>query len=204
MENLSYVYGRDHLLLAPHLMGYATELEGRDHSADAIPLVVDGIRIYRKARGSEWDAEQTLLMLERFVRRLVIAPGLSGEKYSAASIGGKALASEKSEDITYRNLQGMVAYRLEDHQAAFELLQTPDDFTHKSDDHAVQRLTFLAMVLYKLDRIDESRVRLQEARKLVSQAEGSFDKDTRNLVTEAANLIGQGRLDTGETGMFDP
>jgi hypothetical protein len=130
-------------------------------------------------------------MLERFVRRVVLAPGLSGERYDLASTGAEALLAEKSDDITYRNLLGMAHYRLAQYDTAIKYLSRPDDDVFKADEHEVHRVAFLAMAYFKVGNVEMARNILTEMQVIVAKATGTPSKDTRSVVAEAAALIGQ-------------
>ena len=56
MHNMALLYGADHRQLGPHYFGFAQALEQYGRSAEIVPLLVEGLRIYRRARGPEWDA----------------------------------------------------------------------------------------------------------------------------------------------------
>jgi serine/threonine protein kinase len=190
MENMGYVFGRDHLLLAPHLFGYATELESRDRTVDAIPLVIDGIRIYRKAKGDDWDPGQTLQMLDRFVRRVVLSPGLSLEKYATAETGCQALLVERPQDAATRNLLGMTHYRLGRYMEAIEGLRLENNSSDSASAlPSVQRLAFLSMAYFRADQVPAARATLEEARRLVGEQSITLNKDTKAILAEAESLL---------------
>ena len=190
LENLGYLYGRDHLLLAPQLLGFAKTLEDRDRAAEAIPLVIDGIRIYRKAKGEDWDATSSLQMLERFVRRVVLAPVLPTDRYETAASGAKTLLAEKPQDATCRSLLGMAEYRLGRFDEAVEHLAEAEDGTagHETMD-SVQRLSFLAMANFRRGEVAKAQATVVRLRELMTNEAVAKNKDTRAVFAEAEAMI---------------
>jgi serine/threonine protein kinase len=190
MDAIGHLYGRDHLLIAPHLMGFAQMLEERDRAADAIPLVIDGIRIYRKSKGDDWDATSSLKMLERFVRRLVLAPDLSGSKYEIAARGAETLMTEQPDDANYRALLGMAQYRLGQlEKARAHLAPSPDAQSEARPEHQPQQLAFLAMTQLRSGESEKAHKTIEEVRELLTHESMSKSKDNRTALAEAEALM---------------
>jgi tetratricopeptide (TPR) repeat protein len=204
MENMAYLYGPDHLLLAPHLLGFAKELEARDRAVEAIPLVIEGIRIHRKAKGDDWDATPSLQMLDRFVRRVVLAPGLTEDKCQAAAKGAEALLSEKPAEASYRNLLGMAQYRLGLFDEALKNLeQTAEGASRQDAEHSQHRLGFLAMTHRRLGNAAKSNSALGELRERMAQSSDTPTKDARVVLSEAEAMISD-KASSGPMAVIEP
>jgi hypothetical protein len=131
-------------------------------------------------------------MLERFVRRVVLAPGLSVEKYAVAASGGEALLAESPNDMTYHNLLGMAQYRLEQCDKAIGNLEPAGDDAAQADGlHAVHRALFLAMAHFRIGHVQHARRMLAKAQELNTSSSTAHSKDTRALMAEAMTLVGQ-------------
>src|SRR5262249_2696528 len=124
MHNMALVLGNDHHSLALHYWGFAQALAERERSAQAIPLLIAGLRISRKANTDEWDATPGLAALEKQVRRIVVRGGLSTDAYQAAHDGAAALLADQPASAVYRELRGMAEFRLGQFEEALADLAT--------------------------------------------------------------------------------
>jgi tetratricopeptide (TPR) repeat protein len=196
IENMQFVYGRDHLLIAPHLLGFAQELEKRERAAEAIPLIVDGIRINRKAKGDDWDATASLEMLERFVRRVVLAPGLSHDRYRTVATGAELLVTEKPNDASCGALLGMAKYRLGKwNDARKNLAPAADAISQQPPENRPQQLAFLAMTQFRSGEVEKAHMTLGQVRELLADESIVKSKDNRTAFAEAEALISTKRVD---------
>ncbi|MSR59121.1 MAG: serine/threonine protein kinase [Planctomycetaceae bacterium] len=191
MHNLGLMFGTDHPHLGAHLFGFAKALDNSTRSADAIGLLVDGLRIYRKAGTPDWDPVSTLGMLERNVRRIVLTAGLASDKYQTALDGTDALLRDESATkAAWKNLRGMALYRLGRIDECLPDLAVGNDAAHGlSDDEAVQRLAFLLLAQRRAGRselADETHDRLQMR---LAGGAPAFAKDTLALAAECGQAI---------------
>ena len=187
MHNMALLIGNDHPSLALHYWGFGQALSERDRAAEAIPVMLDGLRISRKANAPEWDATSGLAALEREVRRMVIRSGLSREAYQAAYDGADALAADQPASTIYRQLRGMAAYRLGRIDAALaDLAQDADSGTAETE-HARQRRAILAMTELRAGRPESARQKIAELRAHV-ETDSAPRKETLTLIAEAEAL----------------
>lgn len=185
MATMSYLYGKDHLLIAPHLISFAKALEERDRSAEAIPLLVDGIRIYRKAKGPEWDARDSLNILQRTIRKLMVLPNVSADHLTVARQGIDALLTERPDDLSIRSLQGVLHFRRGEFEEAYEALS---GVVHSGDqvenEVLAQCRIFLAMSLVRIGRREDAMM-------IVDQVRHQNFKDGTSAVVSLQRLLGE-------------
>jgi len=91
----------------PNYWGFGQLLGEKNRSAEAIPLMMDALRIDRVSNRGERDAAPGLKALEHQVRRIIVRSGLSEQAYQAAFDGAAALLGEQPENARYRDLRGM-------------------------------------------------------------------------------------------------
>jgi serine/threonine protein kinase/tetratricopeptide (TPR) repeat protein len=195
MHNMALLIGNDHPSLALHYWGFGQALSERDRSAEAIPVMLDGLRISRKANAPEWDATSGLAALEREVRRIVIRSGLSKEAYQAAYDGAEALAADQPASTIYRQLRGMASYRLGRTDAALADLAHDADSGAPETEHARQRRAILAMTELQAGRAESARQTIAELRARV-KSDSAPRKETLTLIAEAEALLpGVGTID---------
>jgi hypothetical protein len=157
-------------------------------------MLVDGIRIYRKAKGSPWDSKSSCEMLERFVRRVALPANLPVEHYQAAVQGVQTLFSERPDDPSGWILQGFAQYRTQQWSAAeSSLVQAVEKRSASdaavSDQDECLRLAFLAMTQCRLGRPDQGKTTWSE---LKQKCELNADKDpadVRAVLAEAEQLV---------------
>jgi tetratricopeptide (TPR) repeat protein len=188
VENMAYVYGRDHLLIAPQLLGFAQELEKRERATEAIPLIIDGIRIHRNARGDNWDATGSLEMLDRFVRRVVLAHGLSTDQYEVAARGAELIVMEQNQP-RYRCLLGMAQFRLGKLGDAISNLSVSTSYQEPLRDLRLQQLAFLAMAQFQSGQLDIARRTFGDLRELLADDTITTTKQTRAVLVETESLL---------------
>ena len=188
MENMTYVVGPNHLLIAPQYFVFAKELQARGRDADSIPLLVEGIRIAREAEGDEWeDATKWFGQLDHVTRRVAVAAGLTDRQYQAALEGVTTLSS--SEDAgSYSWLAGIVHYRLGNYEEAVQHLPLDNTSELESSDVLSAR-AFLAMTQWRLGEAEAARSTLAKAREMIELR--TLDEDETNLavISEAESLI---------------
>jgi serine/threonine protein kinase len=189
MEAMSHFYGKDHFLLAPHFLGFARVLEARNRLAEAIPLLIEGLRISRKTKGSNSDVSSELNLLSRFVRRVALSPGLPERNYQAAEQGAEKLVAERTQDPAARLLRGLVRHRLGQFEAAVQ------DFiqagTNESTDDKPLRLGFLAMTHFRLGDVPQAHAALAELQVALTKEQLEKSSDFRAILTEAEALISE-------------
>jgi tetratricopeptide (TPR) repeat protein len=188
MHNMALLLGNDHPSLAPHYWGFGQALGERNRRAEAIPLMVDALRISRKANVSGWDPAPSLAALERQVRWIAVRAGLSAESYQAAFNGAAALLADQPDTAAYRELRGMAAYRLGRCDEALTDLGADSETRDSATDRARQRAAFLAMAELRLGNVDSARRRVTELQDHLEEG-ATPAKETLNLVEEAEALL---------------
>ncbi len=206
MRNMAQMLGPDHPSLGPHLVGYGHSLGERNRSAEAIPLLVEGLRIYRNAprdtnAAGAWDSGPTVQRLERSVRKIVVHAGASKSDYETALSGAEALAEEPGAAVNAASLRGMALYRLSRLDEAVSALSSVGDTQEENREPAVQRLACLAMAQQRLGHREPARNALAELRTLTAtRTAGTATKtagrttlgaDTLALVGEAESLLAE-------------
>jgi tetratricopeptide (TPR) repeat protein len=181
MHNMAQLVGHDHASLGPHFLGYAQLLGEKDRPADAIPLLIDGMRIYRKSRGADWNAAPTLGLLAQDIRRVVLRPGRSSAEYEAARDGVQALLNAEPESRRNHSLYGMVEFRMGSFDRAIAELGPTDDAANDAD-FAVERPAFLTMACLRSGNSAAARETLAHLRDRASTNEAPLDKALRALV----------------------
>jgi serine/threonine protein kinase/tetratricopeptide (TPR) repeat protein len=189
MEAMSHFYGKDNFLLAPHFLGFARVLEARNRLAEAIPLLIDGLRISRKAKGSSWDATADLDLLARFVRRVALSQGLPEGSYRAAGEGAEILVSERSTNASALLLRGLTRHRLGRFDAVLEDLDEARSGESPADKPL--RLGFTAMTHFRLGDVSKARAVLAELQSLLTKEQLEASADYRSVLTEAEVLISE-------------
>jgi hypothetical protein len=182
---MAQMLGADHAQLAPQLLGFARILEESNRSADAIPFLVDGLRIARKTKGPEWNAVPTLEALDRHVRRLVLASGLADAKYRTALDGAEALVREQPDNVSLLHLRGMARYRLTNFAEALADLSRAGVSADSKPEHAVQRLAFIALAGRETDDPRLVAGTLDELRSRIAEGTAPLGKETKSLLVEA-------------------
>ena len=204
MRNMAQMLGPDHPSLGPHLLGYAQALGERNRAVEAIPLLIEGLRISHKSPAdsngtSDWDSTPAVQRLERSVRKIVVRPGGSKTDYEAALAGATALAEEPRMGLDARSLRGMALFRLKRLDAAALDLAPADESSAENREYAVQRLASLAMTRQQSGHVEAARETLAEMRERVAaQGEapgtstlgnGTLGKETLSLIGEAEALL---------------
>jgi len=145
MHNMAQLVGHDHASLGPHFLGYAQLLGESDRPAAAIPLLIDGMRIYRKSKGARleprlprWDCWR------RTSAALWCVPVVPKAEYEAARDGVRALSNAEPESRRNHSLSGMVEFRMGSFDRALAELGPSDDAANDAE-YAVERLAFLTM-----------------------------------------------------------
>ena len=198
MENMTYVVGPDHLLVTPHYFGFALSLEARGRDAEAIPLLVEGIRISREAKGKEWEgAEKRLEQLAQMTQRVALAPGLTDQQYEAALQGATTLSTEYADADPYPGLVGVVHYRLGNYKEASQNLQPAREPSEDESHDTLRERGFLAMTQFQLGQPDTARATLADARELMKLETLAQDETNRAVISEAEALISPAE-DNGE------
>jgi serine/threonine protein kinase/Flp pilus assembly protein TadD len=208
MHTMAQMLGPDHPSLGPHLLGYAQSLGERNRAVEAIPLLIEGLRIYHRSSGNsnaagDWDSTPAVQRLERSVRRIVVRPGGSKTDYETALAGATALLNEPRAGFVARNLRGMALLRLRRFdEAVLDLTQTGES-SPENREYAVQRLACLAITRHQLRHIEAARETLAEVRARVA-AQGdaigaetpgkeALGKETLALIGEAEALLAHDR-----------
>ena len=190
VENMTYVHGRDDVLIAPLYFGFAKALRARGRDADAIPLLVEGIRISRKAKGEAWDdATKRLGQLAQVTRRVAVAAGLTDKQYQAALEGATILSISDSDAASYAGLVGIIHYRLGSYDEAIKHLTPSREMSGDGSDDVLRERAFLAMVQFQLGNAEAARGTLAEAREMLKLETLAKDKTNRAVVLEAEALI---------------
>jgi hypothetical protein len=188
MHNMALLLGNDHPSLAPHFWGFGQALGERNRAAEAIPLMIDALRISRKASVAGWDAGPGLAALERQVHRIAVRAGLSAEAYQAAFDGAAALVADQPDSTSYRELRGMAAYRLGRFDEALADLDADAEPGALETDRVRQRAAMRAMSEMRAGHSASARRRIGELR--APLAGGVIPaKETLNLVEEAEALL---------------
>jgi tetratricopeptide (TPR) repeat protein len=190
MHNMAQLVGHDHASLGPHFLGYAQLLGESNRPAQAIPLLIDGMRIYRKSKGADWNAAPTLGLLAKDIRRVVLRPGRPEAEYEAARDGVRALLNAEPESRRNHSLYGMVEYRLSSFDRAIAELGPTDD-AGSDVEYAVERLAFLTMACVRSGDSSAARDSLARLRDRASTNEGQFDKESRALMAECETLVNE-------------
>jgi tetratricopeptide (TPR) repeat protein len=188
MLNMGRMFGADHPTLAPHMLGFAYLLGEAQRWSDAVPLLVEGLRINRKARGAEWDAKQTLATLARHVQKIVITPGLPVKNYETALDGATALLAEKAENADYLALRGMALVRL---GRCDEALADLDQGASPDEDSALtlERLAFLALARNRTGAIGPARQAFDALQARISRRDAPIPSELRPLLADVDSSI---------------
>jgi len=204
MRNMAQMLGPDHPSLGPHLLGYAQALGERNRAVEAVPLLVEGLRIYRKSSSDsraagDWDSTPAVQRLERSVRRIVVHAGGSRTDYETALAGAAALAEEPKAGIDTFALRGMALFRLNRIDEAALAFAAAGNISAEGRENAVQRLACQAMTEYQLGYRDAARVTLAELRTLTDASgqapvkettgKATLGPETLALVAEAETLL---------------
>jgi tetratricopeptide (TPR) repeat protein len=203
MRNMVQMLGPDHPSLGPQMLGYAQALGERNRAVEAIPLLIEGLRISHKApresnAAGEWDSAPAVQRLERLVRRIVVRPGASVADYETALAGATTLCEEQAAGLTSVALRGMALFRLRRLDAALLDLMRDAELSLENHEYAVQRLACLAMTQHQLGRIEAARETMAEVRTQVAahgDAAGTeaLGKETLALFGEAEALLAPDR-----------
>lgn len=188
VENMTHFYGQDHVLIAPQLFGFARFLEQRQRAAEAIPLLVDGIRIYRQVNPPHWNREESLEILEDLTRRVAVTPGLPSPQYAHALLGAETLLAEDGQSPCYAGWLGVAQYRLGHWDAALEPLTTAVTASQGTEERPLL-LAFLAMTQFQLGQRDAARAVLDELRELLPGEASRDHQENRSALAEAERLI---------------
>jgi len=188
MHNMALLLGNDHSSLAPHYWGFSQILGERNRSAEAIPLMLEALRIDRAA-GSGRDASRGLEALERQIRRIVLRPGLPQQAYQSALDGAAGLLVAKTESARYRDLRGMAFYRLERIDDALADLSPADEPVATDHEHARQSLAFRAMAEIRSKKPEPARAALASLRADIAQTSDPPGEETLQLIAEAEALL---------------
>jgi tetratricopeptide (TPR) repeat protein len=188
MHNMALVLGRDHASLGPHFLGYAQLLGESDRPAEAIPLLIDGMRIYQKSKGDDWNAAPTLGLLARDIRRVALRAGRPEREYEAARAGMEALLNAEPDSRRNRLLRGMVEFRMGSYDQAIAEFGSSEDAATDSN-YPVERLAFLSMARMRSGQSVAARESLARLQELASKHERQLDKEARALVAECESIV---------------
>ncbi len=190
MRNMAQLVGNDHASLGPHFLGYAQLLGESNRPAQAIPLLIDGMRIFRKSKGADWNAAPTLGLLANDIRRVALRPGRPEAEYEAARGGVEALLNAEPENRRHHALYGMVEYRMGSFDKAIAELGPSDDAANDAE-YAVERLAFLTMASVRSGDFSSARDTLARLRERALKNEAPLDKESRALMAECESLINE-------------
>jgi len=188
MLNMGRMFGADHPTLAPQMLGFGYLLGEAQRWSDAVPLLVEGVRINRKAKGDEWNSKSALATLERYVRKIVIAPGLPEKNYETALEGVKTLLAEKPDNLDYRALRGMGLCRLGRWDEALADLDLSDS-ADEDPEPSLERLAFLVLARERTGAAEPARVTLGRLQTLISRQTSPLPADLRALVADVESSI---------------
>ena len=190
MENLTYVYGSDHLLVAPQYFSFARILQARGRAAASISLLLEGIRISREAQGEAWkDAAKRWDQLARTTKRIARAAGLAQKQYQAALRGATTLSSRPAEGASYQGLVGIIHYRLGGYDKAIGHLTAQRKPSAGDVPDELRERAFLAMAQFHLGEIEAARDTLAGVHELMQRESLANDETNRAVVAEAVALI---------------
>ena len=189
VENMKYASGPDHQLVTPYYFGFAQKLQDRGHHADAIPVLVEGIRIARQVQGDQWeDAEKRLRQLAKATWHVGFDSGLAAEQYRAALQGATILSANRPDMPSFTGLLGIIHYRLGTYEEAEKLL-APREPSEDDLDEAVRERAFLAMTQFQLGQAAAARSTLADVREMMKLETLAKDDISRAIVEQAEALI---------------
>lgn len=195
MHNMARLLGPDHPSLGPHFVGYAQLLGERNRAAEAIPLLIEGLRIYHKSKSGDWNPGPAVEALERHVRRIVLSPGLTGAQYRTALDGAAALLDERPDDVSCRHLRGIGQYRLENIDDALIDLEFTGKTGVKDGQQMIERLAALAMAEWRAGDATAAGRTLAELHASTKEMAEPASKETQDLVAEAEALVVRDKAD---------
>jgi len=189
MHNMARMIGPDHPSLGAHFLGYGQLLGERNRAAEAIPLLVEGLRISRPSKHDGWNAAPVVESLDRYVRRIACRPDAKAAEYATALSGADALVAEDQADANWHQLRGMVLYRLGRIDEAIVDLSAPAESTATSTrDLLAQRLAFLALAQHQSGDTATARLTLAELKELRTATDEKLGTDTLLISAEAERL----------------
>ena len=190
MFNMGQLLGADHRSLGPHFIGFAQILGERNRSAEAIPLLVEGLEIYRKSQATDWNPAPAFGALERHIRRLVLAPGLSEANYKTALAGARVLCDEQPGKAVPRQLKGIALYRLgRIDECLAELGDDTVETAIAGDERGIERLACLAMAKWRAGDHEGAVVDLAKVHELAGNLGKPPGKETAGLIAQAEALL---------------
>jgi serine/threonine protein kinase/tetratricopeptide (TPR) repeat protein len=191
MGNMAKLVGPNDPSLGAHFLGYGLALGEKNRAVEAVSLLVEGMRIYRAAKGDDWNPANTIELLDRNVRRIVTRPDRSASDYESALAGVQALRGDKQADTKSRDLFGMVLYRLGRMDDALTELTAPiGGGATPNRDHRLQRLAFLSLAQHHSGSAAAAIETLTEMRELQTSTAEQLGKDTLAVMAEAERLVG--------------
>ncbi len=191
MHHMARLVGPNDPTLGAQFLGYGLALGERNRAVDAVPLLVEGMRIYRATKGDDWNPATTIELLDRYVRRIVARPDRPASDYESALAGVQALQSDKLAKLKSRPLFGMVLYRLGRVDEALDELTAPIDAEVTANrDHLLQRLAFLSLAQHRAGSAVAAIQTLAEMRELRAAIDEQLGKDTLALIAEADRIAG--------------
>jgi eukaryotic-like serine/threonine-protein kinase len=193
MHNMAHVIGNDHPQIGAHLFGFARVLGDSNRSAEAIPLLIDGMRIHRKAHGERWEAGSTLDVIAGHVRRIVLVGDLPSARYQVAMDGAAALVADDPSRVAWRHLRGMCHFRLEHwHEALADL--SPAEGADASGENEIQRRAFVCLARFRAGEIDAARRSAVELEQETAVGAVRTTGDTKRLLDEVHEVSSDGDL----------
>ncbi|MBI3866151.1 MAG: tetratricopeptide repeat protein, partial [Planctomycetia bacterium] len=197
MQSLERMVGRDHPSLGAHFLGYGQSLGERDRAVEAVPLLVEGLRIYRTSKGDDWNPAPVVEMLDRYVRRIVARGDGKPADYTTALAGVESLSGDKPATSAVRHLHGMVLYRLGRIDEALAELNAPSEGGEPKRDSVLQRLAFAALAQQKLGNADAARQSLSQLREQLAGNDEKPGKDAAALISEAEAAVAGAQEEAG-------
>jgi serine/threonine protein kinase/tetratricopeptide (TPR) repeat protein len=200
MHAMARMVGPDHPSLGGHFLGYGQMLGEKNRAVEAIPLLVEGLRIFRSSKGNSWNPGPFTEMLEHNVSLLVSSADRPRADYDAALTGAVALLESKPEESHYRHLHGMVLYRLGRPAEALSDLTVPVNGRESANrDQMLQQLAVLALAQFQSGDTHEAGAGLMEMRELLKDKRESLTKETLSLTAEAERVVAaEERTEKGE------
>jgi serine/threonine protein kinase len=199
MRNMAQMLGPDHPSLGAQMFGYAQSLGELNRSVEAIPLLIECLRICHKSPedSNVGDLSSAIVAkrLDRSVRRIVLRPGGSKADYETALAGAVALVQDQGSTGGAGSLRGMALLRLHRFEEAAADLTEVDQSAADTPEYTVQRLACLAIAQCQSGHPAAARETMAELRKRVSEQGQALGAETRTLVGETETLLNSARTE---------
>jgi len=201
-QNMSTMFPKNYHILAPQLFGFAKFLEQRHREAEAIPLLLDGIKLHKEVQKNKPDSASSsknenevtssdwLEMLALVCRHVALTTALNNEAYEMALRGTHQLIEDQPDEHDHRVLLGMLHLRLNELQPALQQLSASaaENADSKLEPY---RLAFLTVTRARLGQMDEARSALEQLQKSISDSNLDENADLKNVVAEAEAAVMQ-------------